>query len=334
MQLAHFPVDHLTELVDVLLLLRRYEETLVVQLRHPCAAQLVEGDVFLGCRSEVVLLLFGPRIVVYLVEDYHGRLVGTSEVLERVLHHVYLFLEVGVRYVDDVEQEVCLAHLVQRRLKRVNQVCGQLADKAYGVGKEERQILHHHFPDRGVQRGEELVLGEHLTLREEVHDGRLAHVGVSHECHTNEATAVLALRGLLLVNLKEALLEQRDAVEDDTAVHLELGLTRSAQTHTTLSATRTGASALTLEVSPEALQSGQHIAILRQLHLRFGCRCLGTHGEDVKDERGAVQYLHAQHLLYVSYLLGRKLVVEDNHTHGAFGVFLISDVLTNLLQLS
>ena len=70
-QLAHFLVQNVAELVDVLLVLGRDEETVVVQLRHPCALEFVEGDVFFLYRSKVVFLLLYPGVVVYLVEDDH-----------------------------------------------------------------------------------------------------------------------------------------------------------------------------------------------------------------------------------------------------------------------
>ena len=134
--------------------------------------------------------------------------------------------------------------------------------------------------------------------------------------------------------LYEALLEQRDAVEDDTAVHLELRLTRSAQTHRTLAATRARAAALAFEVSPQTLQTRKHIAILRQLHL---CLCrsrLRAHGEDVEDERCAVEDFHLQHFLYVAHLLCREFVIEDDHADGAFSVLLSLYVFAYLLQLT
>ena len=78
MQLAHLSVYRLAELVDVQLLLRRDEHAVLAQTCHPCALQLVERDVLLGHRREVVLLLLGPRVVVNLVEHNHRRLVGAS----------------------------------------------------------------------------------------------------------------------------------------------------------------------------------------------------------------------------------------------------------------
>ena len=105
-------------------------------------------------------------------------------------------------------------------------------------------------------------------------------------------------------------------MQDDTAVHLQLRLTRTTQAHGTLAATAAGATALTFQVGPQALQTRQHVAMLRQFHLRLGLGSLGSHGEDVKDERGAVEDFHLQLLLNIAHLLGRQLVVEDDHADG------------------
>ena len=85
---------------------------------------------------------------------------------------------------------------------------------------------------------------------------------------------------------------------------------------------------------PQALQAWQHVAILRQLHLRLGVGRLGTHGEDVEDERGAVQNFHAQFALDVAQLLGREFIVEDDHTHLALRFGFVEDVLAYLLQFT
>ena len=257
-----------------------------------------------------------------------------------------------MRDVYDVYQQVGFAHLVERRLEALHQVGRQLADKTDGVGQQEGQVVNGHLAHGGVERGKELVLGKDVTLRQQVHHRRLAHIGIAYQGHTYQPATVLALRGLLLVNILEALLEQGDAVQDDTTVHLQLCLARAAQSHTALAATRTGAAALAFQVGPQALQSGQHIAILRQLHLRLGLGRLGTHGKDVEDERCPVQYLHLQFLLYITDLLGREFVVKDDHTHRlgglttilrfgrtgvqpvVVGILLLLDVLSDFVQFA
>ena len=67
--------------------------------------------------------------------------------------------------------------------------------------------------------------------------------------------------------------------------------------------------------------------------------CLGScglcaHGEDVEDERGAVENFYLQLLFYIAYLLGGQLIVEDDHTYLALVLLLVLDVLLYLLEFS
>ena len=123
-------------------------------------------------------------------------------------------------------------------------------------------------------------------------------------------------------------------MQDDAAVHLELGLTRTSQSHRAFAAARARTASLAFQVGPQSLQAGQHIAVLRQLHLGLGIGGLRPHGEDVEDERGAVEDFHLQHLLDVAQLLGRELVVEDHHAHHAVGILLGLDVVAYLLEFA
>ena len=197
-----------------------------------------------------------------------------------------------MRDVDNMQQQVGLACLVEGAFERVYQVGRQLADKSYCVGKEERQIFHHDLSYGGVESGEEFVLGKDLALGEQVHNGALAHVGVADKGHTDESAAVLALSGLLLVYLGQAFFEQAHAAEDDTTVHLKLGFTRTTQSYRTFTATRARTTALALKVSPESLQTRQHVSILCQFHLCLGGSSLGAHGKDVENKRCAVENLY------------------------------------------
>ena len=113
---------------------------------------------------------------------------------------------------------------------------------------------------------------------------------------------------------------------DDALVHLQLRLTWTSKSHTTTS--------LTFQVCPQPRQSWQHIAILRQFHLRLGSSGLGTHGENVQNQTRPVQNLHLQHLLDVPNLLRRQFIVENHHSHRVFLILFPLDEIRYLLQLS
>ena len=76
----------------------------------------------------------------------------------------------------------------------------QFADEPDRIRKQERQVVEDHLADRGVERGEELVLGKNLALRNKVHQRRFADVGIAHQRHADHRTAVGALDRHLTVD--------------------------------------------------------------------------------------------------------------------------------------
>ena len=108
-----------------------------------------------------------------------------------------------------------------------------------------------------------------------------------------------------------------DAAADLAAVDLQLRFTRPA--HTDAAAGAAGASTgLPRQVGPGTRQARQPVFVLRQLHLHRALARLGVAGEDVKDQRGAIDHLDllAQYALDLPLLARGKLLVED-HDIGA-----------------
>ncbi len=83
------------------------------------------------------------------------------------------------------------------------------------------------------------------------------------------------------------------------------------------------------EVGPHPLQPRQRVLELGQLDRQPGLVRLGAGGEDVEDQLGAVEHLHAGRLLQIAGLGGREVVVEDDHV-GLRG----GDQLRQLLELA
>jgi len=108
-------------------------------------------------------------------------------------------------------------------------------------------------------------------------------------------------------------------VSDPPSVGLQLGFTGTTQTHTAAgTATPTGSAALAGEGLTPPTQAGQQVLQLGQLDLRLTFPALRVLGEDVQDERGAVDDLHLGALLQVSQLRRGELAVAD-HRVGAGG---------------
>ena len=175
-------------------------------LPHPRLLQLLQSDVLLRGRRQVVFFFLHPRIGVDLVEHQHLRLLRTTQFHQCLLHHTDLFLEVGMGDIHHMHQQIGLTHLVEGTLKTLHEVRGQLTDKTHGVSQEEGKIVDGHLTDGGVERGEELVLSKHIALGQQVHHRTLAHIGITHESHTDQTSTVLPLGSLLLVYLCQTLL--------------------------------------------------------------------------------------------------------------------------------
>ena len=188
-----------------------------------------------------------------------------------------------------MNQQVGFANLVQRRFERLDQFRRQFADKAHRVRKQEGQIVENHLADRGVERGEELVLGENLAFRNQVHQRRFADVGIAHQRHADHRTAVGALDRHLTVDFPQVLLEFGDPVADDTAVGLDFAFARAAA--------GSRAAPLPFEVGPHTRKPGQHVLVIGQLHLRLGIGGLRPRHENIENQARTVEDT-ARHRLF------------------------------------
>src|SRR6516162_3682344 len=96
----------------------------------------------------------------------------------------------------------------------------------------------------------------------------------------------------------ELALERRDPVTGQPPVGLDLSLARSARPDAAVDT----AGAETLEVGPQPAHPSQVVLELRQLDLKLPLGRVGVGGEDVEDDRGAVDYRQAERLLEVAFL--------------------------------
>ena len=232
-----------------------------------------------------------------------------------------LLLGLGAGGVDDVQQQVGLAGLLERRLERGDQGVRQVADEADRVGEQGLPApLEPPLAGAGVERGEELVLDQHARVGQGVHQRALAGVGVADQRdgrHVGPAGDLALLRAWILASLR---LEVLDPVADQPAVFLELLLAGAADADAALVARQVG---------PHPLQPGHGVLELGQLDLEVGLVGARMGGEDVEDHLGAVDDLDVEGSLEVARLGGAQVVVEDDD------VGLVSlDQLLQLLDLA
>ena len=149
-----------------------------------------------------------------------------------VAHGVDLRLGIGGRRVDDVDEQVGLGHDLERGLERLDELVGQLADEADGVGEQHRLAAGQvEAAGRGVERGEQAVLDEHAGVGEPVEQRRLAGVGVADDRDTSAQAAARRALALQLARCgassRSSRLELGDAAHEAPAVDLELRLART-----------------------------------------------------------------------------------------------------------
>ncbi len=208
-----------------------------------------------------------------------------------------LALGVRVRGVDDVEHEVRVRDLLQGGLEGGDELVGQVLHEADGVGDGDVAAVGGAGPAHGrVERGEQRVLHQHAGAREAVEQGRLARRWCSRRSRRSEAgvpaLAAHLAGGLHLLDLAPQL---GHAGADAAAVELDLGLAGAARADAR--AGRDPATRLAGHRFAPAAEPRQQVFELREFDLRLALLGLGVLGEDVEDQRGAVDDLDLDDVL-------------------------------------
>jgi len=179
-------------------------------------------------------------------------------------------------------------------MKRCDQMVRQLV-------QESNRIADHDFPSRmdlpalrlGVKRGKELVGFVLRGSREAIEQCGLARVRVPHQGDPKGAPTPAALQGPLFLDASQFPLQLLNPLVDEAPVHLELGLPRPAHPDPAL---------VSLEVSPESLQSGAEVLELSQLDLDPRLAGARPEREDVENELAAVHHPTTGHAFEIADL--------------------------------
>src|SRR5207244_866045 len=136
--------------------------------------------------------------------------------------------------------------------------------------------------DRGVERGEQLVLGQQMRARERVEQRGFPGVRVADERDGRYfgSSPFLAARFALSLGPLGATGQVANAPGHEATVGLELGFSRSTQTDAAL---------LSLEVGPAADQTRRQMLVLSELDLELAFEGCCTLREDVEYKTVAVE---------------------------------------------
>ena len=223
-----------------------------------------------------------------LIHDIDDRDGAGAELLQGAGGDVHVHLVVRIRAVDDLENQVGIDRLLERRAEGVDEVVRQVVDEADGVGQEKVAVAARgDLPDGGVEGREEHVLHHDFLflirtagLEESVHERRFAGVRVADECDLRDTggLALPALRVAVLRDLAELLPELGHVLLDTTAVELDLRLTGSLVRHGTAGA------ALPAQILAQPDEARKHVLQLRVVDLKLRFLRAGAVRKDVEDQ--------------------------------------------------
>ncbi len=232
MYIVNGSVERVSEFFEVEFFCRGDKLGRTVNLGDPGAFEIFEGHIFAGCRAQVGFVFFHKSIRIHLVENHHHRFIAGLDFGKCLIDHLNLVFKSRMRDIHHMQQQVGLPHFVEGRFKGFYQPVREFADKADGIGKQERQVVDYHFAHRGVEGGEKLVFGKHVRFAQQVHQGGFAHVGIADQGNPYQPFATGALSDFLFVNFLQFFFQQADAVADDTAVGFNFLFTRAAHADT------------------------------------------------------------------------------------------------------
>jgi hypothetical protein len=217
---------------------------------------------------------------------------------------------VRCRGIDDVQDQIGEAGLLERGPERVDELMRKLADEADRVADEIGAATDVELACGRVEGLEQPVADDDLAAAERVQQRRLAGVRVSGERHLRKmgAIALGALRGTGLLDAFEPPSQRRDPVTREPPVGLDLRLTRAAGCE---AAARHASQ--TLEVRPQTPHPGEVVLELRKLDLQLALGAPGMGREDVEDRCRPIDDRDTELLLQIAFLPRSQLVVADDH---------------------
>ncbi len=174
---------------------------------------------------------------------------------------------------------------------------GKIVDETDRIGHQHRSPARElDAPRGGIERRKELVLRQYAGIGQPVEQRALAGIGVSDQRHDRHVliAAVIAIDLPVPMHVGQLALDERNSLAQLAPVGFELCLTRTAQTD--------AADRLARKVSPHTRQARHAVFQLRQFHLQAAFVGLRALGEDIENQRRAVDDLDVQLLFQIALL--------------------------------
>ena len=164
--------------------------------------------------------------------------------------------------IEEVNEKIRLRRFFERGLERLDETMRQLADEADRVREQQRLVRgERDFARRRAERGEELVLDEHIGASEAAEQRGFSGIRVADDraIRHGRALAILALRGAGAADVHEFALELIHRLPTAPPILFELALALAASAD---------AAALPAEMAPCAREPRQRIFELREFDLQ------------------------------------------------------------------
>lgn len=279
----------------------------IQQQRNALSAAGANGDamgILLKKASEHI-----PTAVelINFVEDHQCRFAFSADFFEDGINRFDLFLRLRMADIDDVEEEIGLDDFLERRLESFDEPMRQFANEPDRVG--EQHILvggEAQSTGRGIERGEQFILGQDLGPGERVEQSGFAGVRISDDRGEGPMVSLpsLALSGTLAADDLEFARDPRDPILNSAAVGLELRFTFTTPHADTAFLAR--------KVTPEPGEAGQQVLELRKFDLQLAFAGAGALGKDIEDQRGAIENFAVEYFLEITALRGGEFVIEND----------------------
>jgi len=162
------------------------------------------GDLAAFAAQDAGLLLLGRQEVDFVIQQ-ELRHIGGADFGQYAVDIFHALLVVGLGNVGHMEQYVGLGGFFQRGREGGHQTVRQIAHEADGVGEDDAVFaVKIQAAGSGIERGEELVFGQHVSFGEAVKQTGFAGVGVAHQGEGGQAAllagfAAGALRAAMVI---------------------------------------------------------------------------------------------------------------------------------------
>ena len=232
-----------------------------------------------------------------------------------------LGMNLRIGRVDDVEQDVGIVELFERRFEGGDEIFWEVADEADGIGEDDFfELWEAQTAARRVERGKELIFGIDAGVCQDVEKRRFSGVCVADEAENGDvlSVALLALKFAACFAVFELALQGLHAFAGFSAVHFEFRFARPAAADAAREAAHGGVF---------VDEFGEIVFELGEFDLELSVDGFCALGEDVEDELRAIEDFVRERLGDDARLRRGEFAIEDDE----FGV-IVEGMKLDLLQ--